>query len=240
LEESIRKDKRPPTIVANVGTTMQGAIDRVEKIMEVLRRQNVDKFYIHCDAALMGMILPFIKDAPLFDFRLPIDSISVSGHKMIGSPIPCGIVIARKENVERIQRHIELIGAPDTTFSGSRNGHSVLFLWYAIRKLGLSGFQNMIESCLEITDYAVSRLGEVSWEAHAEDFSIIILIKRPSDALIKKWQMAIQGDHAHLVIMPNITKRHIDSLIEDLKLDQQQSAGKLDSSVQPRANASAR
>ena len=219
FEEAIRTDRRAPIIVATVGTTMKGAIDRIEKIVAALQRQNITKFYIHCDAALLGMVLPFLDNAPLFDFRLPISSLSVSGHKMIGSPIPCGVVIARLENVERIQRHIELIGAPDTTLSGSRNGHTVLFLWYAMRRYGHAGFKAMIENCLEVTRYALRRFADISWEAHAENFSVTILIRRPSDAIVKKWQLAVEGESAHVVIMPNVTKENIDALIADISAE---------------------
>lgn len=218
LEEKIKNDrKRPPIIVANIGTTMKGATDRVEKIVDILHRNGIGKFYIHCDAALGGMILPFIKDAPIFDFRMPIGSISVSGHKMIGSPIPCGIVIARKENVERIQQHVEYLHTLDTTLSSSRNGHTALFLWYAIKRLGIPGFQKMITGCLDVTKYALEKLRGISWDAQAQKFSTTIVIKRPSEKLAKKWQLAVEGDTAHLVIMPHVSKKRIDEFVEDLK-----------------------
>lgn len=218
LEEKVKTNfEKPPLIVANIGTTIKGAVDRVEKIADIMRRNAIQKFYIHCDAALGGMILPFVDKAPIFDFRMPIGSISLSGHKMIGCPMPCGVVIARKDNVERIQQLIEYIGAPDTTLSGSRNGHTVLFLWYALKRFGHEGFKKMISSCIEVTHYTFNRLEEISWDAHAEDFSVTIVMKRPSDDLVEKWQLAIEGDIAHLLIMPHVSKKQIDALIEDLK-----------------------
>lgn len=218
LEKKIKIEyKRPPIIVANIGTVIKGATDRIEKIVDILDRNAIKKFYIHCDAALGGMILPFADNAPIFDFRMPIGSISVSGHKMIGSPIPCGIVIARKKDVERVKQHIEYIGAPDTTFSGSRNGHTPLFIWYAIKKFGVQGFQEIIASCLDITKYALERLNEISWDAQAEKFSVTIVMKRPSEKIAKKWQLAVEKDIAHLLIMPHVSKKQIDAFIEDLK-----------------------
>ncbi|MBI5004257.1 histidine decarboxylase [Candidatus Kaiserbacteria bacterium] len=208
---------RPPIIVATIGTTMKGAVDRIEEIVEVLKCNAIENFYIHCDGALGGMVLPFVEHAPLFDFQLPISSISVSGHKMIGSPIPCGVVIVRKEHVARVQREIELIGSHDTTLSGSRNGHSVLFLWCAVQRFGIDGFKQMIARCFDLKKYTLKKLKETSWDAYSGDYSVIIMIKRPSDRLVRKWQLAIEKDSAHLVIMPNITKEHIDAFIEDLR-----------------------
>ena len=217
LEKNIKMHQEPPIILATIGTTLRGATDRVEKIVDILHRNAIKKFYIHCDAALGGMILPFVDDAPIFDFQMPIGSISISGHKMIGSPIPCGIVIAYKENVDRVKRHIEFLDIHDTTLSGSRDGHSVLFLWYAIHKFGTRGFQKMIASCIDVTKYAVERLKEISWDAYAHDFSITVVLKRPSEKLAKKWQLAVEKDIAHMVIMPHVSKKQIDAFIEDLK-----------------------
>ena len=221
LEKKIKAGpKRPPIIVANIGTTIKGATDRIEKITILLHRNAIQKFYIHCDAALGGMILPFVDNAPLFDFRMPIGSISISGHKMIGSPLPCGVVIARKKDVERIQQYIEYIGAPDTTLSGSRNGHSVLFLWYAIQRLGYEGFKKNITSCLDMTKYTLEQLKKIQWDAWAEEFSVTIVIKLPSRKLINKWHLVAEKDIAHLLIMPHISKAHIDALIKDLEQEQ--------------------
>ena len=43
------------------------------------------------------MQMPFIKKAPRVSFKKPIGSVSVSGHKFIGAPVPCGVVITRQK-----------------------------------------------------------------------------------------------------------------------------------------------
>src|SRR5919106_4276533 len=139
----------PPIIFANIGTTMKGAVDNLDEIKAVLQKRAITSYYIHADAALSGMILPFVRNSQPFDFSAGIDSISVSGHKMIGSPIPCGIVLAKKTHVERIARAIEYVGTLDTTVTGSRNGLTPLFLWYAINTVGETGFRRIIAQCLE-------------------------------------------------------------------------------------------
>lgn len=217
LEEMIKvKRDHTPIIVANIGTTVKGAIDRVEKI-EAILKQNVVDYYIHCDAALGGMIVPFLFGSPSFDFRTSISSLAVSGHKMIGSPTPSGVVLARKKNVERVQRNVEYIGTLDTTLSGSRNGHSVLFLWYAIHRFGVSGFQKMVYECMSVTEYAVKRLQEIGWEVQVAEYYNTVVIKRPPEALVKKFQLAVEGDIAHILVMPHVTKERINGLIADLE-----------------------
>ncbi len=48
--------------------------------------------------------IPFVKRAPLVTFRKPIGSVSVSGHKFIGAPVPCGVVITRQRYVQALSR----------------------------------------------------------------------------------------------------------------------------------------
>ena len=121
LRESIRIHREaPPIIFANIGTTMKEGHDDVGRVQAILQELAIPAHYIHCDAALCGMTLPFIPGAPVFDFRAGIDSLSISGHKFIGSPMPCGIVLALKAAVDRIARSIEYVGSLDTTITGSR------------------------------------------------------------------------------------------------------------------------
>ncbi len=205
-----------PIILANIGTTMKGAVDDVARIREILHDFAVPNFYIHCDAALSGMILPFVKDPQPYDFGAGIDSISVSGHKMIGSPIPCGIVLAMKKNVDRIARSIEYVGSLDTTISGSRNGLSPLFLWAAMRKLGPAGFREMVVGCLKMADYAIERLKAAGIEAWRNNNSVTVVFPRPPVEVIEKWQIAVFREIAHLITMPHVTRTHVDELLEDI------------------------
>ena len=156
LNELLAQNKeRPAIMVCNVGTTMTGAIDDLDGMKRTLKRNGHQKFYIHADAALSGMILPFVKDPQAWSFRSGIDSISVSGHKMIGSPIPCGIVLAKSKNIGHISQDVEYVGSKDTTIPGSRNAISPVFLWYQLKKLGFKGFQEMIKSCFSVADFSI-------------------------------------------------------------------------------------
>ena len=79
----------PVVFVANIGTTMKGAVDDVAKVRAILDDLAITQSYLHADAALSGMILPFVEEPQPFGF----DSVAISGHKMIGSPIPCGVAL---------------------------------------------------------------------------------------------------------------------------------------------------
>lgn len=217
LRETVRIHRDvPPIILANIGTTMKGAVDNVDTIQGILRDFALPNFYIQCDAALSGMILPFVKDPEPYDFAAGIDSISVSGHKMIGSPMPCGVVLAKKKNVDRIARSVEYVGTLDTTISRSRNGLSPLFLWSAIRKLGPSGFREMVVGCLKMADYAIDRLREKDIDAWRNNNSVTVVFPRPATPVLEKWQIAVFRDIGHMITMPHVTRDLVDELVGDI------------------------
>jgi histidine decarboxylase len=217
LRETIKIHRNvPPIIFANVGTTMKGAVDDLEGIGQILRDLAIQHHYIHADAALSGMILPFVDDPQPWDFRAGVDSLSISGHKMIGSPLPCGVAVADKRNVDRIARRIEYVGTLDTTIAGSRSAITPLFLWYAFRTVGLEGFRQRIEGCFQLADYAIERLNRLGRNAWRHRNSVTVVFDRPSATLVGKWQLAVQNDVAHLITMPHVTRRLIDRLVDDI------------------------
>lgn len=211
---------KTPIILATIGTTMKGAVDNLPKIQKVISDLAFTNHYIHCDAALGGMITPFCADAPKIGLAHGVHSISVSGHKMFGSPMPCGIVLAVKTFVDRIGSSVEYIGALDTTLSGSRNGHTTLLLWYAIQQHGIKGYQELISNCLDNARYLLGRLQELNIKCFLNDFSTTVVLEKPADRIIDKWQLAPQGNLAHVITMPHVTKEQLDEFIEDLRLAQ--------------------
>lgn len=216
FKESVRIHREvPPIVFANIGTTMKQGVDDVGRIRQILNSMAVPRSYIHCDAALGGMVLPFIDGAPVWDFRAGIDSLSISGHKLIGSPVPSGVVLARKEHVSRISRLIECVGTLDTTLTGSRNGITPLFLWYSIQKHGEQGFRDKVARCIEMSKYVVERLLTIGVPAWRNRFSMTVVFPRPPQAVLNKWQIAVEGDEAHLITMPHVTREQMDRFVDD-------------------------
>jgi histidine decarboxylase len=144
LASEISKNKDRPVIInVNIGTTVKGAVDNLDRILRILKTLDIprERFHIHCDGALFAMMMPFVDWAPEVSFRKPIDSIAVSGHKMLGCPMPCGIALTRKEHVKKVEQRIDYLNSVDTTIMGSRNGQAALYLWYSLRKKGIAGIK---------------------------------------------------------------------------------------------------
>ncbi len=217
LAETIRIHRDIPAIIfANIGTTMTGAVDNLDKIKQIMEDLAITQYYIHCDAALGGMILPFVDKPQSFDFSAGIDSISISGHKMIGSPIPCGLALAKRTHVDRISRSVEYIGTLDTTVTGSRNAITPLFLWYAINSKGKSGFKKICQHCISIADYAISQFSNCGIHAWRNPNSITVVFPRQNENVLAKWQIATQNELAHIITMPHVKADHIDHFINDI------------------------
>lgn len=216
LEKNLQDNKRPPLLVLNIGTTMKGAMDNVEHIRNILKKLQINQFYLHADAALSGAFLPFIANTPHFDFKAGIHSIAISGHKFIGSPIPCGIALTDRNYVTGKQFNVEYVHVMDTTITGSRNGITPLFMWYAIKRMGKQGFSDCIQICLANAEYAVKQLQAAGIPAWRNPHSITVLFPRPSDAIIKKWFMAPEKDLAHIITNPHVSRVMIDDICRDL------------------------
>ncbi|WP_175632882.1 histidine decarboxylase [Pedobacter ghigonis] len=220
LEYTIRMNRHMPVIImANIGTTMTEARDDVAKIKAILKKLAIQHYYIHADAALSGTYSALIEPRPAFDFEDGADSIAISGHKFFGSPMPCGVVVAKKSNRDRIARSVAYIGSVDTTITGSRNGHSPLFLWHTIKRLGLEGLKERAMHSLETAAYTELKLKEMGIDAWRNTNAITVNFPAPSGIICKKWQLAAEQGNSHIICMPNVTKAHIDLFITDLKAE---------------------
>ena len=217
LRETLKIHRHtPPIILANIGTTMHGAVDDLAKIRTMLKDLAITRCYIHADAALSGMILPWAEKPQPFGFDAGVDSISVSGHKFIGCPMPCGVVLARRRNVDRVARSVEYVGCMDTTIAGSRNAFTPLMLWGSIQRRGAAGFRERTEHCFALADYAIDRFKAAGITAWRHRNSVTVIFPRPSAEVITRWQIAPSRDIAHIITLPHVTRAMIDSVVEDV------------------------
>lgn len=216
LEHELSSRKQLSAIVnLNLGTTMKGAVDKIDYTVGILEKLNIS-FHLHCDGALGGLLLPFIEAAPKISFQdYPIGSIAVSGHKFIGSPIPCGIVLTRQEYVKKMETNIDYIGSVDTTIMGSRNGLTPLILWYAITTRG-DKFEQEVSDCLHNALYLYKQLKQIGCNPILNAFSTTVVFEKPGVETCRKWHLATQADLAHIVVMQNLSPQKIDCFIKDL------------------------
>jgi histidine decarboxylase len=221
LREALEKNKgRPAILNVNIGTTVRGAVDDLDKVLDALAATGYteDRFFIHCDGALFGMMMPFLRQAPLVTFKKPIGSVSVSGHKFVGAPVPCGVVITRLKSVMALSSDVEYLNSRDATIMGSRNGHAPIFLWYTLTMKGYDGLARDVERCMANAHTLAHMLRSAGVRlVMLNELSNTVVFERPlEEAFVRKWQLACEGDIAHVVVMPNVTIDKLEAFVSDL------------------------
>lgn len=225
LDKLIKKYNPPSVImVINCGTTVKGAFDPFEKIKQILKANAINRSYFHVDAALSGMIVPFVKGAPYYSFNRGIDSIAISAHKFLGTPLISGVVIVKKDRLSAVREKVEYINSYDTTILGSRNGHAPLYIWYAIKKYGKKRFSKDANTCIELSKYLCSELTGLGFNPHLNEYSNTVYFNKPSDRIIDAWQLSCSGDIAHIIVMQHVTKNMIDRFVASIRLEREAQA----------------
>lgn len=149
------------TVVATMGTTGLGAVDRLPGILELAERHGTR---VHADAAYGGYfgLCATLTAEPraAFDRMAGVESIVVDPHKHGLQPYGCGSVLFRDPAVGRFYKH----GSPYTYFSStelhlgeislecSRPGAAAVALWATLELLPLDAggeFSRMLDACLE-------------------------------------------------------------------------------------------
>ncbi|RKN51288.1 histidine decarboxylase [Micromonospora endolithica] len=217
-----RRHHRPAIVVATAGTTMTEAVDRPDRIEAVLLELGVDRRHVHVDGALAG--LPLALDGAITLDGGGADSLAVSGHKFLGTPIPCGVVLMR-DSIRREGRHIAYTSTLDTTVSGSRCGQAAALLWYAIAGYGTDGHRARAARARDVAGYAVDRLTEIGWPAWRHPHAFTVVLATPPAEVTRKWLLATEGHWSHVVCVPGVTRGQVDALAADLRAVTRAGAG---------------
>jgi histidine decarboxylase len=224
-----RPDK-PAIVLATIGTTMTEARDNVHTIQQLLVAHGTPH-HIHADAALTGVYAALLTPHHPFDFQDGADSVSVSGHKFFGSPQSCGVIVTKKQDQQLLGQAANYTGSTDTTISGSRNGHTPLFLWYAIQRFGVTGFRRRAIEAQKMAAYTHEQLQRIGWKSWRNPQALTVMLAGLPAELITKWQLATHDGWSHIICMPGVSKKQIDTLIGDVWAYKRSQPGAIVSSV---------
>lgn len=211
---------RPVILALTCGTTMKGAHDDIAGALFTLASAGYDsdRRYVHVDGALNAMVVPFLQHVPTNiqpSFEAAIDSLSTSGHKMIGTPMPCGALVCRKEHSDRIAKAIAYLRSNDTTLMGSRNGHAVLAVWARLFGHGYGGFAHDSLNCVNRAHALSERLRGIGVETLCNPYSLTVVFPEPSEQILQTYQLASSQGRAHAIVMPNVTDALLDAFVAD-------------------------
>lgn len=201
----------------NIGTTMTGAIDSITKVIEIFRKLKIQHYYIHADAAFYGFVYHGMhKYEDLF--ALGLSSIAISAHKFLNIPMPAGVVLYNSNivycHVKGCSDYIDYIGSLDNTITGSRNGLCSILMWFALSRNGsklLLDFKKMVSRA---TNFA-NKLKNRSIYTIYNEGQLIVAFAKPSDDLCLEYNLATEGNLAHICFMQNVSNRLIDKFYMD-------------------------
>ena len=219
---------KPVILLANIGTTMTEAKDNIVLMRELALKAGVADVYIHCDAALAGVHVALDGHQLPCDFADGADSIAISGHKTLGTPMPCGVVLARRSNVQQISKHIAYLGGHDSTISGSRSGLAAAMLWYGIAALEREGLLQRWRACQTVAASLEQELNALGLHAWRNPMSMTVVFDRPAQKIIEAWQLASDDMHSHVVCEPHVTMdvvhRFVHDVAKSLQVDDSRNA----------------
>lgn len=208
-----RRGRGGAVVVAACGTTMRGAVDDIEVLRAAA--EPAGEVYVHVDAAGGGLIAAHTRPEPAWSLAHGADSLNISGHKVLGLPVPAGISLVRR-GLLPVQDVGEYIGASDHTLACSRSGLASLLLWARLRSLGRTGMAALIGRCQDVAAYAVDRLQQVGADPGRVPGSLTVTFTRPPAWVADKWHLACAGPLAHLVTVGHVTYAAVDALAADL------------------------
>ncbi|MFM9452341.1 aminotransferase class V-fold PLP-dependent enzyme [Streptomyces europaeiscabiei] len=199
--------------MATVGTTMQGAVGDVPRLRH--SAAEAGQVYVHVDAASGGLVAAHAPSRPAWDFTAGADSLSISGHKILGSPLACGVVLSRRRLIWHTA-DAEYTGAVNHTLGCSRSGLAALALWARLRSLGHDGVRALVRRCLDVAQYATERLEAAGARPQRFPDSLTVTFDRPSPAVVRRYHLAPEGVRAHIVCVGHVTRQAVDALCRDI------------------------
>ena len=216
---------RPVLMVYAMGSTFRGAIDDMDALNAVLDKYPELTVFRHVDAALFGGYLPFTEYKEMVSSRkMRFDAIAVSGHKFFGIDSPCGLFLCTRETYDNQNNfNVTYLNGNMRMINCSRDAVQPLKFWWLIQTVGYDQWSEQANRMLENTAYLKQQLEAIGWPCWANEYSNTVFFKRPSKAIVRKYNLAqgyderFGGELAHIVVMQHVTKEKIDVFIRALQ-----------------------
>ncbi|WP_180572410.1 pyridoxal phosphate-dependent decarboxylase family protein [Agrobacterium vitis] len=152
-------------IVATLGTTVAGAIDDLPAISLLSREiENLHRvsIVIHVDAALGGVLFPFLPDSPFpakWREWSHVQSLTLDLHKFGITPYGCGAFLCLGDTLKSVERSAGYTTSGlDATILGSRSGAMAAAAFAVLQSKGLNGLRHDVGRARELVADLRSRL----------------------------------------------------------------------------------
>ncbi len=236
VEESITENTA--MIVASAPNFPYGIIDPVEEIGKIAEKHKV---WLHVDACVGGMILPFLSligvKVKRWDFSVQgVSSISVDLHKYGFTPKGSSVILYRNHDLRRYQLYVNANwpGYPmsNVGIQSTKSAAPLAASWAVMNFLGINGYVNLARKTLEAKDRLVKGLAELGYDivgsAETTIFAFtskrVNLFRVAAELKAKGWFLQVQPgseredlpSSLHMNVSP-IHVRVSDEFLKDLK-----------------------
>ncbi|MBS1263784.1 MAG: L-aspartate/L-glutamate decarboxylase [Methanonatronarchaeales archaeon] len=217
---------RTVALVAVAGTTETGQVDPVDELAEVAEEHCL---LLHVDAAFGGFVLPFLDDAPEFDFSIDaVDTMTVDPHKMGFSTIPSGSLLLREEELlDSLATATPYLTSDEQhSLTGTRTGAGAASAYAAMTRLGREGYREEVERCMGNAETLARGVGEVpglglSLEPVTNVVSVTADEPHRLAAKLEErgWSVSVSSlpEALRLVVMPHVTRETVEQFLDDLE-----------------------
>lgn len=225
LLEAKKSGKKYFIVVANMGTTMFGAVDDVNLMTDILQENNLE-FRLHIDGAYGGFFYPFSNPESILNFaNSHVSSITIDAHKMLQAPYGTGIFLCRKGLIENvITKEAEYVEGMDLTLCGSRSGANAVAVWMILFTYGGNGWFEKISILQMRTSWFCKELDSLGIEYFRNPFMNIVTIKASyiPEQLADRFDLVPQKhDNTNqwykVIMMEHVEIEHLTLLLDELK-----------------------
>lgn len=208
-------DRNTCALVGVAGTTEYGVVDPIRELSSIAADFGI---FLHVDAAFGGMVLPFLDDAPPFDFSLPgVSSIAVDPHKMGMSTIPAGVLLIReKDAFSSLAVDTPYLSVrQEFTLSGTRPGGPVAGALAVLEYLGKEGMRDIVAGCMKNTWRLIDGMEAFGIpRIVTPDVNVATFAKTNVPA---PWRVSwTREGHLRIVCMPHVHAGIIESFLKDI------------------------
>uniref|UniRef100_A0A7E4UMW5 Glutamate decarboxylase 1 n=1 Tax=Panagrellus redivivus TaxID=6233 RepID=A0A7E4UMW5_PANRE len=167
IEECKREGLQPFFVCATAGTTVFGAIDPLQKIADICKRQ---KTWFHVDAAWGGGLLLSPEQKPKLAGIERANSVTWNPHKLMGALLQCSACFIRHDGLlmDTHQMAADYLFQKDKQYdvkydTGDKamqcGRHNDIFkLWLMWRSKGMEGYRRQVNDLMDMATYFTDRL----------------------------------------------------------------------------------
>ncbi|WP_331725290.1 hypothetical protein [Streptomyces zaomyceticus] len=205
-------------VVAACGTPLHGAIDDVADLYAAAGE--FGPVHVPVDASAGGLAAAHSNEALSWSFAHGAHSLTLSGHSLLGLPVPAGISLVRRRQVA------PTAPAPGMAVSGhlvvgSRGGLAVLLLWARLRSLGRAGVAAMVARCQDVAAYALEEFRAAGASPECFPGSLTVTFACPPVWVVDKWCLEVFGDRARITATGPMTHTAVAELAAGLSAARQ-------------------